>query len=95
MTAPAFHLRIMDGSPKRKTTARILLDRMETLKPVVSFPRDAVLTVEHLAAAFDCSPKTILRMDLPMCFAGKMPRYVWGQVIDTLTERARKGDVPR
>lgn len=95
MTAAALHLRIMDRTSKRDTTAQVMLDRLEQLKPVVTYPRDAILTVEHLAAAFDCSPKTIGRMDLPVFFAGKMPRYVWGQVIDTLVERAKKGEAPR
>lgn len=56
------------------------------------YPREAVLTKEQLAGALQCSPRQVERMDLPAIYLGaKSPRFIWGQVLDTLSERARKG----
>lgn len=57
--------------------------------PVVYSP-DAVLTIEQLAQALQVSVRTIERMDLPTiyCAKGKLRRYVYGQILETLKERA-------
>lgn len=58
------------------------------LPPVITYPRDAVLEKKHLCAAFNCSDEILDRMDLPCVAAGAKPRYLWGQVLDVLAERA-------
>jgi hypothetical protein len=58
------------------------------LRPVLTFPRDAILETAHVAAALGVSEEIVAKMDLPHFVAGKRPRYVWGQVLDALTERA-------
>lgn len=58
------------------------------LPPVVTYERDAVLTKKHLAAALHVGQDTIDKMDLPSFGAGERERFIWGQVIDCLAERA-------
>lgn len=51
--------------------------------------RDAVLTVEELAAALKTSVRQLERMDLPTVYLGKRTkRFIYGQVLDVLAERA-------
>lgn len=58
-------------------------------KPPAERPRDAVLTAQQLAAALQVSVRTIERMDLPAVYFGRRTRrYIWGQVLDVLKERA-------
>lgn len=58
------------------------------LPPVITYPRDAVLERAHIAAAFHVSEEIVDRMDLPQFGAGQRPRFLWGQVLDVLAERA-------
>lgn len=56
------------------------------------YPRDAVLTKAQLAGALQCSERQVERMSLPTAYLGtQSPRWIWGQVLDTLAERASKG----
>jgi hypothetical protein len=56
---------------------------------VISYPRDAVVTIDQLAAALQVSVRVAEKMDLPTVYIGpRLKRFVWGQVLDTLTERA-------
>ena len=50
-------------------------------------PYDAVLTTAEVAEALHKSVKTVRRMDLPSADGC----YVWGQVVETLMARAKKG----
>lgn len=55
----------------------------------VSYPRETVLTKAEVAAALRVSERSVDRMDLPTVYLGhRTVRYVWGQVLDTLAERA-------
>lgn len=68
---------------------------MSDERSVVSYPRDAVLTEQQLSAAISVSVRTMKRhdyYDLPRTYLGGSPRFVWGQVIDTMTERAALRD---
>lgn len=57
--------------------------------PVVAYPPDAVLTVEQLARALQCSVRSVERMNLPCVYVGpRIKRYVWRRVLDTLAERS-------
>ena len=56
-------------------------------EPIV-FHRDAVVTLQEVAAALRVSIYTVKRMDLPTIYAGRQPRYHWGTVLDVLIERA-------
>lgn len=60
------------------------------LRPVVTFPRDAVLDEEHLMAALGESEDKIVELNLPHFRMGRSRKFIWGQVIDELEERARK-----
>jgi hypothetical protein len=56
--------------------------------PVV-YSRDAVLDIAQLAAGLGVSVRTAERMDLPSFLVGvRSRRYLWGQVLDVLAERA-------
>jgi hypothetical protein len=55
-----------------------------------TYARTAVVTIDEVAAALRVSVKSILRMDLPTVYVGRMKRYVWGQILDELSERATK-----
>jgi hypothetical protein len=68
----------VSDTPKRKA-----------LKPVVTYPREAVLTIEHVAAGLGVSVPIAEKADLPTVYVGaRLKRYVWGQILDTLMERA-------
>lgn len=53
---------------------------------------DDVLTPEQLAERLQLSVRTVERMDLPTVYCGRgrvrVRRYVWGQIVRTLEERA-------
>jgi hypothetical protein len=56
---------------------------------LITYPRDAVLTIEQVAAGLGVSVRTVERSDLPTVYLGsKTRRYLWGQVLDVLRERA-------
>lgn len=79
MTATAIPLRMSDRSNDA---------RQEQLRPAVTYPRDAVLEIEHVAHACSVSVSTIERADLPCFYLGNRRRYLWGQVLDELARRA-------
>lgn len=60
------------------------------VEPIV-YDRDAVLTITQLAEVLQVSVRTIERMDLPTVYIGrgKLRRYIFGQIIETLTARAQ------
>lgn len=51
--------------------------------------RESVLTLDELAAALKCSRRKAEAMDLPFFMVGKRQRFIYGQVLDVLAERAR------
>ncbi len=56
---------------------------------LVTFPREAVLTIEQVAAGLGVSTRTVERADLPTIYLGtRTRRFLWGQVLDALAERA-------
>lgn len=67
----------------------------EHLRPVVTYERDAILETAHIAAALGVSDEIVGKMDLPHFYAGKRMRFIWGQVLDALAERATKDARPR
>ena len=53
------------------------------------FPREAVLTIEQVAAALQCDVASVERMDIPRTYPRpRLRRYVWGQVLDSLMKKA-------
>lgn len=48
-----------------------------------------MLTLNELAAALKTSRRKAEKMDLPYFMLGKRQRFIWGQVLDVLAERAR------
>jgi hypothetical protein len=62
---------------------------MATMSEPITYPRDAVVTIDEVAAALRVSVRTVERMDLPTVYCGrKTRRYMWSQILDTLAERA-------
>ena len=64
------------------------IERIDDLPPVITYPRDAIVQKSHVAAALDVDERIVDRMDLPSFGAGQRPRFLWGQVLDVLAERA-------
>ena len=58
------------------------------LRPIVTYPRDAILDRAHVAAAFGVDIDKVSQMDLPSFYIGARQRYIWGQVLDCVAERA-------
>ncbi len=56
---------------------------------VLTYPREALLTIDEMAAVLRVSVRTVERMDLPTVYCGpKNRRYLYGQILDCLAERA-------
>jgi len=63
---------------------------MEQLRPVVTFPRDAVLDEEHLVAmGVADSVEMVKSMNLPCFRVGRAKKYLCGQVLDELAKRSK------
>jgi hypothetical protein len=63
---------------------------MSAMAEPITYSRDAVVTIEQVAAAIGVSVRQVERMDLPTVYCGRRTRrYVWGQILDALTERAQ------
>lgn len=71
------------------------MPRKKELRPVVTFPREAVLEIEHVAAGLGCARNKADKLDLPFFYVGARQRYLWGQVLDVLADRAKNGDERR
>jgi hypothetical protein len=63
-------------------------------KPVIAYAREAVLDATQLGMALGVSAATVERMDLPFFRAGNRVRYLYGQVLDVLAERATAMGAP-
>jgi hypothetical protein len=57
-------------------------------EPVV-YDRNAVLTIQQVARGLSISVRSVERADLPTVYIGRLRRYVWGRVLDTITERSQ------
>ena len=64
-------------------------------RPIVTYPRDAIVETAHVCAALGVTDETVAKMDLPCFYAGNRARYVWGQVLDELTARANPDARPQ
>lgn len=80
----------------RRARGHAVRQRLVQLESTVTFPRDAVVTIEQVAFALGVSVSTVEKMDLPVitCGKAKLRRYRWGLVLDTLDERARDARPP-
>jgi len=56
----------------------------------IAYSRNAVVTQEEVAAALRVSVRGVQRMDLPTVYVGRRARYVWGQILDHLSEQATR-----
>lgn len=61
---------------------------MSETPKVITYPRDAVLTVDEVAAALRISTDKVKSADLPTIRFGRDDRYLWGQVLDFLAAKA-------
>ena len=61
-----------------------------SLDQVPQYSREALLTIEEVAQALRCSVRMVERCDLPTIYIGKgkLRRFCWGDVFDTLRGRA-------
>lgn len=62
--------------------------RAELLEPVV-YSRDAILTIEQVARGLNISVRSVERADLPTFYVGRLRRYLWGKVLDTIEGRCQ------
>lgn len=66
-------------------------ERFDGLPDVFTYPRDAIVEDVHVAAALHIGLEAVAALDLP-CIGtdrrGGRKRYLWGQVLDVLAERA-------
>lgn len=60
----------------------------QSLRPVVSYPPETVLTKEQLAEALQCSVAHVERQDFPCVYIGSLRRYIWRQVLAFLEAKA-------
>jgi hypothetical protein len=51
--------------------------------PIV-YDRDAVLTIDQVALGLQVSVRTVERAHFPSHHIGRVPRFIWGEVLDTL-----------
>jgi len=59
------------------------------LRPIVTYPPEAVLDVDHVAAALGVSVSTVDRSDLPCFYLGAHKRrYLWGAVLKHLDKKS-------
>jgi hypothetical protein len=67
------------------------VEQFDGLPPVITYPRDAIVEDVHVCAALHIGLDAVAALDLP-CIStdrrGARKRYVWGQVLDVLAERA-------
>ena len=71
-----------DDAPRRR--------QARELRPVVLYPPEAVLDVDHVAAALGVSPRTVERLDLPCIYLGAhIRRFLWSEVLAALRARGR------
>lgn len=54
----------------------------------VTYAREAVLDIDQLAAGLGVSRRIAEGLDLPSFKVGERRRWLWGQVLDILAERA-------
>lgn len=53
------------------------------LRPIIAFPREAVLEIEHVAAAFGISKRMAERKRFKCFYLGpKKRRFLWGLILD-------------
>jgi hypothetical protein len=69
-------------------------EKSTELPTVITYPREAVLRMEHLVAVLGVTDETIGRMDLPSFRCGNRQRFIWGQVLDALAARASSVAAP-
>lgn len=62
---------------------------MTAAETVVTYPRDAVLNEDQVAAALGISVEKVKKADLPTIYFGRDKRYLWGAVLDVLKERGK------
>ena len=62
---------------------------MTTVREPIVYSRDAIVSIAQVAAGLGVSVRTVERMDLPTIYiAGRTKRFLWGQILDVLAERA-------
>ena len=62
--------------------------RAEPIEPVV-YDRNAILTAEQVARGLQISVRSVEKADLPCFYVGRLPRYLWGKVLDTIAEKSK------
>jgi len=63
--------------------------RRSALPETLTYPRDAVLDVRQVALGLGVSVRSVERADLPTIYIGRLKRYLWSKVLDTLSERSQ------
>lgn len=61
------------------------------LAPIVTYPRDAVVRIQHVQAALgNISREKVEALDLPCVWSGRDQLFPWGLCLDELNRRAMK-----
>jgi hypothetical protein len=50
----------------------------------VTYPRDAVLTIDQVARGLQISVRSVERADFPSHYIRRMPRFIWGEILEAL-----------
>lgn len=59
------------------------------LRPVIVFPREAVLEIGHVAAAFGVGKRSAERYHFKCFYLGsKTRRFLWGDILDECSRRS-------
>ena len=65
--------------------------RGRRLRPAITYSRDAILTIDEVAAALRVSVRAVHRLDLPHFKAGgRTVRYIWGELLDHWAEEGKR-----
>lgn len=59
------------------------------LRPIVVYPREAVLEIEHVAAAFGIGERSAERQHFRCFYLGtRTRRFLWGEILDQCARKS-------
>lgn len=74
-------------APEKEVVSSVI--KVRGLRPVIAFPREAVLQIEHVAAAFGISKRTAERRHFKCFYLGtRTRRFIWGEILDECAKRS-------
>lgn len=62
---------------------------VQGLRPIVVYPREAVLEIPHVAAALGIGERSAERQHFPAFYLGtRTRRFLWGQILDICARKS-------